>query len=137
MNLFIRVVDGHAVDHPILDDNFRAAFPNVDVQNLPSEFARFKRVEPPSIGVYEVYEGVTYEPVGDGFTDVHHVRQMTEDEVLSKQAAVKALWAEHGFLSWVFNAATCSFESPVPYPTDGQFYIWDEGSTSWVKPPNA
>lgn len=36
------------------------------------------------------------------------------------------------FTSWVLNEDTCLWDSPVPYPTDGQRYNWDEATTSWV-----
>jgi len=35
--------------------------------------------------------------------------------------------------SWVLNENTCNFEAPVPYPTDGNGYIWDEEQGLWVK----
>lgn len=35
--------------------------------------------------------------------------------------------------SWLLNTQTCLWEAPVPYPTDGAAYIWDEGTLSWVK----
>lgn len=135
MKLFIRIQDGQPFEHPIMEDNFRAAFPDVDTNNLPPQFARFNRIAPPALGVYEVYEGVTYEPCENGFTDVHHVRSMTDQEKLDKQNATKAYWAEHGFPSWVFDEATCSFNSPAPYPQDGGAYYWDEATTSWVAAP--
>lgn len=47
MRLFIQIRDGQPYEHPILFDNFVAAFPDVDVDNLPSEFAEFKRYPPP------------------------------------------------------------------------------------------
>ena len=34
--------------------------------------------------------------------------------------------------SWVLDEATCNWGSPVPYPTDGKQYYWDEPTTSWV-----
>ena len=34
--------------------------------------------------------------------------------------------------SWVLNQSTCLWEAPVPMPTDGQLYSWDEATTSWV-----
>lgn len=37
------------------------------------------------------------------------------------------------FNSWVLNETTCLWDSPVPYPTDGKRYTWDEPSTSWVE----
>jgi hypothetical protein len=48
MELFIRIVDGQPFEHPMLGDNFRQAFPHVDVNNLPPEFARFVRVPCPA-----------------------------------------------------------------------------------------
>lgn len=134
MELFIRVSDGQPVDHPIMGDNFRDAFPHIDVNNLPPEFARFTRVVPPVVSVYEVYEGVTYEFDGSGFTDVHHVRPMTDDEKLVKQNAAKASWVEQkGFPSWVFDEAMCIFKAPVDMPKDGKQYSWDEPNVRWVE----
>jgi len=34
--------------------------------------------------------------------------------------------------SWVLNKDTCLYEAPIPYPTDGNEYEWDEETTSWV-----
>jgi hypothetical protein len=35
------------------------------------------------------------------------------------------------FQSWLLNDDTCLWESPVPYPDDGENYIWNEQETSW------
>lgn len=37
------------------------------------------------------------------------------------------------FNSWVLNEETCRWDSPIPHPTDGKLYSWDEPSTSWVQ----
>jgi hypothetical protein len=34
--------------------------------------------------------------------------------------------------SWVLDEATCRWDAPVPYPTDGERYTWDEATQSWV-----
>lgn len=34
--------------------------------------------------------------------------------------------------SWVLDETTCLWNAPVPYPTDGKLYTWDEDSQSWV-----
>jgi hypothetical protein len=39
------------------------------------------------------------------------------------------------FPSWVLNEDTCLWDAPTSYPTDGQFYQWDEATTSWVAVP--
>jgi len=36
------------------------------------------------------------------------------------------------FPSWTLNETTCLWDAPVPIPTDGQRYNWDEATTSWV-----
>lgn len=133
MELFIQIRNGAPFEHPILGDNFRQAFPEIDVDNLPPEFAKFVRVEPPQIGVYEIYEGVTYEKVNDFFTDVHHVRPMTNEEKINKQEVTKQEWVKTGYNSWVFNQETCSFDPPTPYPNDNKIYTWDEPSLSWFE----
>ncbi len=104
MELFIRIKDGQPFEHPIFGDNFREAFPDVDTNNLPAGFARFVRVEPPVIGVYEKNQTVSYQLVDGVYTDVFSVEQMTTEEVAAKQQATKDMWAaNNGSASWVFN----------------------------------
>lgn len=38
--------------------------------------------------------------------------------------------------SWVLNEDTCLWEPPVPMPTDGPVYHWDEPTVSWVVAEN-
>lgn len=80
MKLYIRIVDGQPFEHPILEDNFRQAFPFIDVDNLPPEFARFERVPRPPAddGYYIVEETCTYQWV-DGI--VKDVWQLTQEKV--------------------------------------------------------
>ena len=132
MSLFIRVKNGSPVGHPITEENLRDSFPNVNPDSLPQSFSPFERVSLPSIGAYQVYDGVTYQEVDGGYKDVHRVREMTSEEVSQKQQDVKDFWANNGFPSWVFNSETCAYEPPVPMPDDGQEYAWDESTTSWV-----
>jgi hypothetical protein len=35
--------------------------------------------------------------------------------------------------SWVLDEETCLWVAPVPMPTDGKNYEWDEDSISWVE----
>jgi hypothetical protein len=37
------------------------------------------------------------------------------------------------YLSWIFNETTLDWEAPVPYPTDGKDYAWDESVQQWVE----
>ena len=38
------------------------------------------------------------------------------------------------FESWTLNEETCLWDAPVAYPTDGELYVWNENTTSWVLP---
>ncbi len=136
MELYIRIKNGQPFEHPILGNNFRQAFPDVNTNNLPEWVAKFERVLPPVIGPYEIYEGVTYQWVGDFVKDVHIVRQMTLEEKQEKQNNVKTNWAENGFASWLFDENLCIFVPPIPYPTDGKRYFWDEATITWLEVAN-
>jgi len=88
MELFIQIRDGKPYEHPILGDNFREAFPHIDVDNLPPEFARFTRIPKPVFAARDfkaVEEEPTYEWVDGVVQDVWSVRDMTEEE---KQAVI-------------------------------------------------
>lgn len=37
------------------------------------------------------------------------------------------------FPSWTLNEDTCLWESPVPYPNDGNRYMWNEDILNWQK----
>ena len=37
------------------------------------------------------------------------------------------------FPSWVLNESTWLWDAPVPYPTDGKMYQWNEETKSWVE----
>ena len=131
MELFIRIKDGQPFEHPILGDNFRQAFPHVDTNNLPPEFARFVRIEPPTLGVYEKNQTVSYQLVDDVWTDVFSCEQMTQEERKEKQDLVKASPFALKFPSWSFNEEYCRFDPPVPRPLDNKSYTWDEATISW------
>jgi len=38
--------------------------------------------------------------------------------------------------SWLLNTTTCLWEAPVPYPSDGKDYYWDEATVSWKPVPS-
>jgi hypothetical protein len=44
-----------------------------------------------------------------------------------------AFIAPKPFNSWTLNEDTCVWESPIPYPEDGDVYNWDEETLTWIK----
>ena len=84
MELFIQIKDGQPYEHPIMGWNFYDAFPDIDPDNLPPNFARFERVDCNiEVGTYEV-PFITYQWVGDIVKDVWSVRPMTDEERAEK-----------------------------------------------------
>ena len=39
--------------------------------------------------------------------------------------------------SWVLDEFSCLWNAPVPYPTDGKRYSWNEESLAWDEIPDA
>jgi hypothetical protein len=42
-----------------------------------------------------------------------------------------AFIAPKPFTKWVLNEETCIWEAPVPYPTDGLTYVWNNNKEEW------
>ena len=35
------------------------------------------------------------------------------------------------FTKWILNEDTCQWEAPIPYPTDGKDYVWNDNKGEW------
>tara|TARA_R110000803_G_scaffold207326_1_gene275203 strand:+ start:783 stop:1076 length:294 start_codon:yes stop_codon:yes gene_type:complete len=81
--------DGQPYDHPILEDNFHQAFPEIDVNTLPPEFAKFERVQP-TPDKYQKVGIVTYGVFGDIVRDVWEYLDMTDEEKAEVDAIISA-----------------------------------------------
>lgn len=149
MNLFIRVDEnGNAVEHPIFEDNFKEAYPHIDVDNLPSEFAKFVRVPRPTLNIYQVLVSTepTYQKIDGVFTDVWDIREMTTEEKTIKQQATlnrfnTRLQAEN-WAAWVLDEATCTMQPPIPRPerddaklAQGIATFWCGADNNWKDTP--
>lgn len=152
MELYIRIKDGQPFKHPILGDNFCQAFPDVDVNNLPPEFARFERIERPVLGMYEVMvsEDPTYELVDGVYKDVWHKRDMTaEEKEVIRQTAIQAAqsaWAARpqaeNWSAWVLNEETFQYDPPISRPAPDQAKLdagirtfWCGADNNWKDTP--
>jgi len=113
MNLYIQIRDGQPYQHPIMGDNFREAFPDIDVDNLPPEFAKFERVSAPKIGPFEVNDGPIYQWDNGIVKDVWSTRPMTDDEKAAKIAEYQARTPE----GWTFDPETLTYTPPEAPPT--------------------
>lgn len=133
MELFIRIENGSPVDHPITLENLLMVYPDFDPNNPPSNFAPFVMNGVPGIGHFEVYEGVSYRWEANYVTDIHHVRPMTDEEKQNYINKLRQKFLDQGGdEDWIFNENTITFVPPIPYPQDGQRYIWERDSNTWI-----
>jgi len=56
----------------------------------------------------------------------------TYDSSVTIDGVVGVFYAPQPYPSWILNTSTYYWEAPVPYPTDGKAYYWDEATLSWV-----
>jgi hypothetical protein len=48
-------------------------------------------------------------------------------------STLDAFIAPKPYPSWLLNTNTCQWQAPVPYPTDGKNYYWNEETQQWVE----
>ena len=71
--------------------------------------------------------GYTYDPVRDAF-----IPPKPDDcEELNEETCT---WIQpQPFASWTFNTTTGLWQPPIPMPTDGKRYNWNEPTISWIE----
>ena len=42
-----------------------------------------------------------------------------------------AFMEQKPYVSWILDEETCLWEAPIPYPTDGKEYDWNEENQEW------
>lgn len=82
---------------------------------------------------YNTHGGVHYGP--DGQPDGPGLRKNYAGVGYTYDALLDAFIPPQPYPSWLLNVNTCLWNAPIPYPDDGQNYIWDETTRSWVLMP--
>jgi predicted HNH restriction endonuclease len=95
MDLYIKILNGKPVDHPLLGSNL--VYLKVDLSNLPEDYAVFHRVEKNVTPnrfeiVYSTYEWNTDKTA---IQDVWHVRDMTDSEKDEKLGMMLGIAKDH------------------------------------------
>jgi hypothetical protein len=135
MRAFIQIRDGAPFEHPIFEDNFRAAFPDVDLNNLPDGFAEFFLIASPDL-TYAVLnkEHPSYVRSGNGYTWAWDITPMTATQITEKQNQTRTQWINSGGPNdWVLDVVKCRMIPPTPVPNDGKEYRWDFNNKIWVE----
>jgi len=109
MNLYIQIKDGKPDQHPLIESNVLQVWPDIDLNNLPPNLAKFRRIQQPDATVLPVSHFqtavCTYELAEDGVTyqDTWRVKDMNDDEkymVTKKQKADNQAQMD-SFKGWV------------------------------------
>ena len=48
-------------------------------------------------------------------------------------STLDAFIAPKPYPSWLLDTNTCEWKAPIPYPTDGKIYQWNEDTQQWVE----
>lgn len=101
---------------------------NETIQNLP-----FPESEPVGVAFCQSLLGADTEWKQTSYNG--NFRKNYAGEGYTYDAARDAFIAPQPYPSWVLNEATCQWQAPVPYPSAGGRYYWDEPTVSWVFVP--
>ena len=78
--------------------------------------------------LYREYGGTWLRCVEDG-----SIRQCFPSIGYNYDSQTDAFTPPKPFTSWTLNETTCRWDAPMPMPTDGKPYRWNEETTSWVE----
>ena len=106
-NTVLRVVVVH--NNELLDEN------NIEQESLGIDFCRTLFG---GTWVQTSYNGT----IRKNFAGIDFTYDSTRDAFIPPQP----------YASWILNETTCQWEAPIPYPTDGQEYYWNESSGTWT-----
>jgi hypothetical protein len=126
MGSYVKVINGIVIDGNVADQEW------VDAQ--PDSWAWVQTS-------YNVYGGVYYDP-----TTGLPVENQAE-AIAAQDGRQRKNYAGIGFRydterdafipptpypSWKLNEDTCLWEAPIPYPEDGEMYLWNEHAQEWT-----
>ena len=57
----------------------------------------------------------------------------TLDTTVIQDGVTGVFYAPQPYPSWTISAPTWQWQAPVPYPSTGGLYFWDEATQSWVE----
>lgn len=122
---FAKVVDGKVTQVIVAD----AEFFNTFVDSSPGEWIQTS---------YNTRGGIHYDPNTNTPSpdQSKSLRKNYAGVGFSYDRVLNAFIPPKPFASWILDEQTCLWNAPVPYPTDGQSYGWDEATQSWVSIDN-
>ena len=80
---------------------------------------------------YNTRGGIHYDPITNEPDDKPAMRGNYAGIGYIYDSELDVFYPPKPFDSWTLNSTTFLWESPVPYPTDGKLYDWDEETINW------
>lgn len=118
MSHFAKVLDGKVIQVILADEDFFATF----VDTSPGEWIQTS---------FNTRGGVHYgsdgqpdggEPLRKNYAGIGYSYDKSRDAFIPPKP----------FDSWILNDESCLWEAPIPYPNDGDFYVWNEATQQWI-----
>jgi len=139
MNLYIETENGLTKNHPAFEENLIQAF-----GAIPDHWEPFIRVEHPRPTPYQILESdePTYEKINGIWTDVWALKEMTAEEKLVKQQAVRDAFNSRdqafNWSAWTLDEETCTMQPPIPRPEfiEGVLVFWCGADNAWKEAPS-
>lgn len=125
--LVIKFENSTVVEHPILLENLKGLYPDIDYENLPAPYVKFERVQAPVLGAFEKSITHEYKMLEDGIVrDNWIVEPVTPEE---KQVIIEMhrLNLDKPYPSWVFNEQLLVYQAPVMPPME-QLLAWQNNN---------
>lgn len=116
----------------------------IEVQSVDNEVLYDSNgIEQESIGIdfltkltgYPVWVQTSYNTYGNQHPKGKNLRGNYAGINYTYDFVNDVFYAPQPYQSWILNNNTWLWESPIPYPTDGKPYKWDEATTNWVEIP--
>ena len=119
MGHFAKVLDGKVTQVIVAEPDFFDTF----VDSSPGQWIQTS---------YNTRGNVHYLPNSDTPSGQPALRGNYAGIGYTYDAVNDVFYPSKPYNSWTLNESTWSWEAPVAYPDDGNGYIWNEETTSWV-----
>ena len=117
MSHFALVIDGIVQDVIVAGQDFVNTLPNPQNWIETSYNTRGNVHYNPNTGLPD-----SKPPLRGNFAGIGYIYDAVND----------VFYAPQPFPSWILNNSSWTWEAPTPMPNDGNIYIWDEPTISWI-----
>jgi hypothetical protein len=129
----IELKDGLPHGHPYELTNFMQTYPEFNYDELPTDkYAKFVFKFPPREVPLKPWETIEYfgYQIIDGVVSTRY--EIVSDPILEQELRAAAALEESPYVGWVFDNDYLLWIPPIPRPDDGNEYVWNNETVSWM-----